>query len=430
MEKLHLKKIEKIAGTVQMPGSKSISNRILLLAALAQGQTKITNLLDSDDVRLMLKALQDLGVSIELSKDKTSCIVQGCAGQLPCRDGLSLFLGNSGTTMRFLTAVLCGFGEFPAEIILTGEPRMYQRPIEHLVTALKQAGAEIDYLENFGYPPVVCKNKGIIGGIIEVDGSISSQFLTALLLSAPLATQGLEINVKGDLVSKPYIEITIQMMADFGVKVINHNYQKFIIPAGQKYISPTNYRVENDASSASYFLAAGAISGAIRVEGISQKSLQGDKMFAEILQKMGAKVTWGDDFIEVREGDLKAIDCDLNHIPDVAMTMAVLALFAKGETIIRNIYNWRVKETDRLKAMATELAKLGAKVVEGEDFIKVTGLDKENFKFAEIETYNDHRIAMCFALVAFAKEITILDPHCTSKTFPEFFEIFTKLTNR
>lgn len=430
MEKLTLQPISLVLGEINLPGSKSLSNRALLLAALAHGTTTVTNLLDSDDIRHMLNALKALGVQYDLSEDKTVCTVQGVGGAFEWNDGLSLFLGNAGTAMRPLTAALCLKGQSEAEVILTGEPRMKERPILHLVDALRQAGASVQYLENEGYPPIAIRNTGLKGGKIQIDGSISSQFLTALLMAAPLAEGDMEIEIKGDLVSKPYIDITLAMMQDFGVSVQNNDYKTFFVQGNQHYVAPKNrYLVEGDASSASYFLAAGAIKGKVKVTGIGKNSIQGDRLFADVLEKMGAKITWGDDFVQAERGELRGVDMDMNHIPDAAMTIATTALFAEGETVIRNIYNWRVKETDRLTAMATELRKIGATVEEGEDFIRVQPLTLSEFKHAEIETYNDHRMAMCFALVALSNTpVTILDPKCTAKTFPTFFDEFAKIS--
>ncbi len=431
MEKLTLQPIARVEGEINLPGSKSLSNRALLLAALAEGTTQVTNLLDSDDIRHMLNALKALGVKYQLSEDKTVCTVEGEGGAFQWQNGLSLFLGNAGTAMRPLTAALCLKGKQEAEVILTGEPRMKERPIKHLVDALRQAGASVQYLENEGYPPIAIRNTGILGGKIQIDGSISSQFLTALLMSAPLASDDMEIEIIGDLVSKPYIDITLAMMKDFGVTVSHQNYQTFMVKGNQRYISPQKYLVEGDASSASYFLAAGAIKGRVKVTGIGKNSIQGDRLFADVLEKMGTKITWGEDFIQAEQGELRGVDMDMNHIPDAAMTIATTALFAEGETVIRNIYNWRVKETDRLTAMATELRKVGAEVEEGEDFIRIQPLALDQFQHAEIATYNDHRMAMCFSLVALSNTaVTILDPKCTAKTFPTYFEEFEKITIR
>ncbi|EAP7571598.1 3-phosphoshikimate 1-carboxyvinyltransferase [Salmonella enterica] len=424
MESLTLQPIARVDGAINLPGSKSVSNRALLLAALACGKTVLTNLLDSDDVRHMLNALSALGINYTLSADRTRCDITGNGGALRAPGALELFLGNAGTAMRPLVAALC-LGQ--NEIVLTGEPRMKERPIGHLVDSLRQGGANIDYLEQENYPPLRLRG-GFTGGEIEVDGSVSSQFLTALLMTAPLAPEDTTIRVKGELVSKPYIDITLNLMKTFGVEIANHHYQQFVVKGGQQYHSPGRYLVEGDASSASYFLAAGAIKGGtVKVTGIGRKSMQGDIRFADVLEKMGATITWGDDFIACTRGELHAIDMDMNHIPDAAMTIATTALFAKGTTTLRNIYNWRVKETDRLFAMATELRKVGAEVEEGHDYIRITPPAK--LHHADIGTYNDHRMAMCFSLVALSDTpVTILDPKCTAKTFPDYFEQLARMS--
>ncbi|BET96371.1 3-phosphoshikimate 1-carboxyvinyltransferase [Xenorhabdus taiwanensis] len=431
MQSLTLQPISHINGTINLPGSKSVSNRALLLAALAKGTTRLTNLLDSDDIRYMLNALAVLGISYRLSADRTICEVDGMGGRITGKSDIELFLGNAGTAMRPLAAALClgdsSLGDSGMSVVLTGEPRMKERPIGHLVDALRQGGAEIDYLEQENYPPLHIKG-GFLGGKVTVDGTVSSQFLTALLMAAPLAKNDTEIHIQGDLVSKPYIDITLALMKSFGVTVDNEQYQAFHIKGQQQYLSPEQYLVEGDASSASYFLAAAAIKGGtVRVTGIGRNSLQGDTKFANVLEQMGATIRWGDDFVECERGTLTGIDMDMNAIPDAAMTIATTALFAQGETVIRNIYNWRVKETDRLNAMATELRKIGAEVEEGDDYIRVFPPEKLNH--AEIETYNDHRIAMCFSLVALSDTpVTILDPGCTAKTFPDYFNQLEKLS--
>ncbi|TFH74882.1 3-phosphoshikimate 1-carboxyvinyltransferase [Gammaproteobacteria bacterium LSUCC0112] len=422
---LTLNPVSHIQGDVTLPGSKSLSNRILLLAALAKGETRISNLLDSDDVRFMLQALRALGVSYELSEDKTRCVVHGNAGPLTHDGVLSLFLGNAGTAMRPLTAALAaGNGEFE----LTGEPRMSERPIADLVDALVACGANIEYTGPHGFPPLRIHAAGLNGGKVSIRGNISSQFLTAMLMTAPLCREDLDMTVEGELVSKPYIHITLDVMKRFSVQVENHNDQRFVIRAGQHYVAPGDIMVEGDASSASYFLAAAAIAGGtVRVHGTGTASVQGDARFAEVLEQMGAIVTWGDTWIEVSKGELNGVDVDLNHIPDAAMTIATTALFAKGPTAIRNIYNWRVKETDRLTAMATELRKVGAQVEEGNDSIVIHPPTK--ILPAAIDTYNDHRMAMCFSLAAFGDSaIVINDPGCISKTFPNYFELFCAMT--
>jgi 3-phosphoshikimate 1-carboxyvinyltransferase len=425
MKTLTLEPIAKVEGVVHLPGSKSISNRALLLAALAKGTTRITNLLDSDDVSHMLNALTALGVQFSLSADKTVCEITGVAGVFQHKEPLELFLGNAGTAMRPLTAALAVSN---VDVTLTGEPRMYERPIGHLVDALLQWNADIEYLQHKDYPPLRIRGKALAGGKISIDGSVSSQFLTAVLMAAPLLSGDSEIVISGELVSKPYIDITLALMARFGVAVENKNYQSFFIKGNQQYQSPGDFLVEGDASSASYFLAAAAIKGGtIKVTGIGKNAVQGDIHFADALEAMGATVDWGYDYISVTRNQLKGIDRDYNAIPDAAMTIATTALFAEGPTAIRNVYNWRVKETDRLNAMATELRKVGAEVEEGEDYILIT--PPAELKHASIATYNDHRMAMCFSLVALSNTaVTIEDPDCTRKTFPQYFEVFSTLS--
>ena len=372
----------------------------------------------------MLNALTKLGINYRLSEDKTQCVVQGNGGAFNVAEPLELFLGNAGTAMRPLCAALAASN---VDTVLTGEPRMEERPIGDLVDALREADADVTYLKNEGYPPLQIKGKTLNGGEMSVDGSVSSQFLTALLMAAPLFSGDVTIRIKGELVSKPYIDITLDTMAKFGVTVKNDNYQTFTISGDAKYIAPGKFMVEGDASSASYFLAAGAIKGGtVRVTGIGQNSIQGDIRFADVLEAMGATVVWNDEYVEITGAPLKGVNMDMNHIPDAAMTIATTALFAEGPTTMTNIYNWRVKETDRLAAMATELQKLGAKVEEGHDYIKVWPTD--SLKHAEIDTYNDHRIAMCFSLVALSDTpVTINDPGCTRKTFPDYFTRFKTL---
>ena len=419
MEQLTLNPINKINGEIFLPGSKSLSNRALLIAALAKGTTKITNLLVSEDIEHMLNALAKLGVEYTLSECGTECTVVGNNGFFDVKAPVELYLGNAGTAMRPLCAALAAStGEF----VLTGEPRMKERPIGHLVNALTQLNADTTYLENKDYPPLKIKGKALTGSTVNIDGSISSQFLTSILMVAPLLTTDSNIVIEGELVSKPYIDITLDIMSRFGVEVQNNGYQSFNVKGNQSYQSLSKYMVEGDASSASYFLAAGAIKGGeVTVHGVGKLSVQGDKHFADVLEKMGAEVIWGDESITVTGNALTAVDMDMNHIPDAAMTIATTALFAKGTTTIRNIYNWRVKETDRLTAMATELRKVGAEVVEGEDYISIT--PPSSLKHAEIDTYNDHRVAMCFSLVALSDTpVTINDPKCTAKTFPDYFD--------
>jgi len=423
---LTLKPVKRIDGEVNLPGSKSLSNRALLIAALAEGTTTITNLLESDDTRHMLNALKALGVDYTLSEDGTECIVTGNGGPFITTEPLELFLGNAGTAMRPLAAALTlGEGEY----VLTGEPRMKERPIGHLVDALRQAGANITYLENENYPPLKIIADGLAGGEVSIDGTVSSQFLTALLMAAPMAQNDMTITIKGELVSKPYIDITLDIMRIFGVEVENEDYARFQVKSGQRYRAVDSFMVEGDASSASYFLAAAAIKGGrVKVTGIGKKSVQGDVAFADVLAKMGANVKWGDDYIMVEKGELHAVDMDFNHIPDAAMTIATTALFAEGTTTLRNIYNWRVKETDRLHAMATELRKVGAEVEEGKDYLSVT--PPAQLKHAAIDTYDDHRMAMCFSLLALDPvSVTINEPECTAKTFPTYFEVLESISH-
>ena len=423
MDSLTLQPIRKVDGTIVLPGSKSLSNRILLLAALARGTTRIHNLLDSDDIRHMLAALGQLGIGLELSADKTECRVVGGGG--PFREARAeLFLGNAGTAMRPLCAALClGKGEFT----LSGEPRMHERPIGHLVDALRQAGATIEYLGQDGYPPLRIRAHGLAGGRVGIDGSISSQFLTALLLAAPLAQDDTTIELVGPLVSGPYVDMTLAVMKRFGVDVARSAGGGFLVRGGQTYRSPGDALVEGDASSASYFLAAAAIrGGTVRVRGVGSESVQGDVRFVDVLAQMGATVRRGPDWLEVTRGTLRGVHIDASEFPDAAMTVATTALFAEGPTTIEGIYNWRVKETDRLTAMATELRKVGAEVVEGKDRIQVT--PPRALRAATIDTYKDHRMAMCFSLAALGDAaITINDPGCTSKTFPEYFDELARL---
>ncbi len=427
MKTLTLSQIPRVEGTVHLPGSKSISNRVLLLAALAEGETTITNLLHSDDIEHMLNALNLLGVSCQLSDDKTQCRVTGQAGLFRHQAALELFLGNAGTAMRPLAAALAASD---VAVTLTGEPRMYERPIGHLVDALRQWGADITDLKDDGFPPLKITGQSLTGGAVTVDGSISSQFLTALLMVAPLLSHDSVIEIKGELVSKPYIDITLALMARFGVQVDNQQYQRFVVHGRQQYLSPGHWLVEGDASSASYFLAAAAIGGGtVTVTGIGRNAVQGDIHFADALEAMGATVNWTDSSISVTRNELYGVDRDYNAIPDAAMTIATAALFAKGPTVIRNIYNWRVKETDRLHAMATELRKVGATVEEGHDYIRIE--PPHAIQHASIATYNDHRMAMCFSLVAFAAcGVTIEDPDCTRKTFPNYFEVLNSLIQK
>ncbi len=424
MQSLTIQPINEISGEVRLPGSKSISNRALLLAALASGETRLSNLLISDDTHVMLESLRQLGVKIRISNGDH--FVTGCAGPLVTdAQSFELNLGLAGTALRPLTAALTlGRGTFR----LDGNKRMRERPVAHLVDGLRQLGADIRYVHKEGYPPLEVRGNGLNGGTIEMRGDISSQFLTSLLLAAPLASETVNVSILGEQVSKPYLDITVHMMRAFGADAGHDAYQTFTVQPGP-YVSPGNLLVEGDASSATYFLAAGAVRGSgIRVVGIGEGSVQGDVTFTQVLAAMGARVKTLTDAIEISPGKLHGVTLDLNHIPDAAMTAAVLALFAEGPTRIENIYNWRVKETDRIEAMATELRKLGADVNEGRDYIEVT--PPSQFKAATIDTYGDHRMAMCFSLAALGgAPITINDPGCVSKTFPDYFEVFDSLAS-
>ena len=430
-EFLDLPPLSSASGTVTLPGSKSISNRVLLLAALCEGTTTIHDLLDSDDTRVMLDALAVLGCGIR--RDGANQVhIDGLAGK-PVNTQAQLFLGNAGTAMRPLTAALAVLG---GDFQLSGIPRMHERPIGDLVDALRQLGCQIDYLQNEGFPPLRIGTPTLnLQDPIKVRGDVSSQFLTALLMALPLAArQDIVIEVVGELISRPYIEITLNLLARFGVAVQRDDWQRFTIPAGCKLRSPGEIHVEADASSASYFIALGAIAtgdrdqNVIRIQGVGADSIQGDIRFVEAARMMGATIKSGANWLEVSRGawPLKAIELDCNHIPDAAMTLAVMALYADGTTTLRNIASWRVKETDRIAAMAAELRKLGALVEEGADFIQVTPpANASQWRSASVHTYDDHRIAMCFSLAAFNPAriaVRIEDPKCVAKTFPDYFE--------
>jgi 3-phosphoshikimate 1-carboxyvinyltransferase len=421
------------SGNVSLPGSKSISNRVLLLAALSEGKTWVHDLLDSDDTQVMLNALAQMGC--EMQKHERSVCITGLGGVLKNKSPMTLFLGNAGTAMRPLCAALSLLG---ANVTLTGVARMYERPIKDLVEALQQIGAKIDYLQDPGFPPLALKEAPIsIQSDIQVRGDVSSQFLTALLLALPLVSQSSDIRIQvlGELISKPYIEITLNLLAQFGVQVKRDEWRTFTIPKGSKYTSPGLIHVESDASSASYFIAAGALSrsnGTLKIQGLGEHAIQGDIRFIDAARLMGAQITTGANFLEIHASSepLKGIDLDCNHIPDAAMTLVMMALFARGETLLRNIGSWRVKETDRISAMVKECRKLGATVEEGPDWIRIQPLQEHHWKSASIHTYDDHRMAMCFSLAAFnpgGKTIRIEDPKCVAKTFPNYFETFFDL---
>lgn len=434
---LDLPPLQAAAGSVRLPGSKSISNRVLLLAGLAEGETLIHDLLASDDTAVMLEALRQLGCTI--TQDGSQLRVRGVGGQLsaPVREaGLKLFLGNAGTAMRPLAAALALLAATQGgQFELSGVPRMHERPIGDLVDALRERGCDIACLGQEGYPPLRLSGPSPLrlSEPVRVRGDVSSQFLTALLLALPLvAREDVVIEVVGELISKPYIHITLALLQRFGIEVRREGWERFIIPAGSRYRSPGEIHVEGDASSASYFVALGALAGIeapVRIEGVGTASLQGDVRFVEAAALMGARIEQGPNWVEVRRGawPLKALDLDCNHIPDAAMTLAVMALYADGPSTLRNIASWRVKETDRIAAMAAELKKLGAQVEEGPDWLRVHPL--KDWRAASIHTYDDHRVAMCFSLAALNPLITgrpvpvrIEDPACVAKTFPDYFE--------
>ena len=435
--------IRSIEGSVELPGSKSLSNRALLLAALAEGDCKLKNLLRSEDIEYMFGALAVLGVQVRAEPGATEVGVQGCGGHFPAAgtdggDGATeLFLGNAGTAMRPLTAAVAAAAQ--GTFVLDGIPRMRERPIQDLVDALKALGVDAECTLGTGCPPVRVVARGLPGGTVDVAGGVSSQFLSALLMAAPLANDDLEIRVTGGLVSKPYVELTIGLMRKFGavVETEGAGLERIKVPGGQTYASPEEVFVEGDASSASYFMAGAAITGGtVKVVGCGSESVQGDVRLAEVLEKMGARVEWGPNSITVTGGEpqgphgrrLRGITEDCNDIPDAAMTAAVAALFAEGPTRIENVYNWRLKETERMVAICTELRKLGAEVEEGHDFCVIH--PPERLVSAEIETYDDHRMAMAFALAACQTDatVTILDPGCTRKTFPDYFDVLKSVS--
>ena len=422
-----------VSGTVRLPGSKSISNRVLLLAALCEGQTTVRDLLDSDDTRVMLQALRQLGCGVAV--DGTTAVIDGLGGRAR-QPHAELFLGNAGTAMRPLTAALAVLG---GDYALSGIPRMHERPIGDLVDALRALGCSVQYLGQDGFPPLHIGQPNLkLDQPIPVRGDVSSQFLTALLMALPLAAQAQDIviDVVGELISKPYIEITLQLLARFGVKVQRNGWARFVIPAGSRYRSPGEIHVEADASSASYFIAAGALSASasgpngLKIEGVGEASIQGDIRFVKAARLMGAQIDSGPNWLRAERGTwpLKAIDLDCNHIPDAAMTLGVMALYADGPSTLRNIASWRVKETDRIAAMAAELRKLGAEVEEGADFIRIT--PPSVWQAASLHTYDDHRMAMCGSLAAFnaaGLPVRIEDPKCVAKTFPDYFETLFEL---
>jgi 3-phosphoshikimate 1-carboxyvinyltransferase len=412
---------------VRVPGSKSLTNRALLIAALADGTTHLTNALFSDDSHYFAKALQTLGFDVQLDEEKFEMTVTGLGGKIPAKKA-ELFIGNAGTAARFLSAFLTlGQGEY----ILDGEPRMRERPIGDLVDALEQLGCDIQPMQNAEgqiCPPVKINASGLQGGKTKIAGDISSQFLSALLMVAPYAQSPIEIGLTTELNSKPYVDMTINIMKDFGVEVKRNGYQSFAVPITNYQLPTTNYPIESDASAASYFFAAPAIcGGTVKVENISRKSVQGDIRFLDVLQQMGCTVTESDNCILVTgNSPLHGIDIDMCDIPDTAQTLAAIAPFADSPTRIRGIASARVKETDRVYATCTELKRLGVSVEEHEDGMTIYPVEK--MRAASIQTYNDHRMAMAFSLIGLRFDgVTIENPSCVSKTFPNFFEVLETL---
>jgi 3-phosphoshikimate 1-carboxyvinyltransferase len=425
MDSLTLPPCRLAQGVLQPPGSKSIANRALPLSALASGSTRLVNLPDGEDVELMQKALLKLGVA--QIPDGDAVRITGLGGGFSAVAPLDLFLGNSGTSTRTLTALLAASsGEFTVD----GVERMRERPIGDLVDALDPLAGDtqVTYSAKPGFPPLRILARGLEGGRTRIKGNISSQFLTGLLLALPLCRKAAEVEVEGELVSAPYVDLTLRVMQSFGVTVVNEDFRRFRLEKPQGYRSPGEYRVEPDASSASYFLAAGAIAGGrVEVRGLDKESLQGEARFASALEKMGAKVTYGKGFIAVEKAGLRGIDINVDDMSDTGMTLAVTALFAEGPTTIRGIGNWRVKETDRIAAMAKELRKVGAQAEEGRDWITVR--PPAALSHAVIDTYQDHRMAMCFSLVSLGNiPVTINDPGCTRKTYPGYFKDFAGIT--
>ena len=422
INKIEIKPRSRINAEIDIPGSKSITNRALIIAAMSDGECVLRNALFSDDTKYMQLALKELCIEVKSNESTNEIIVVGKKGII-CKPQNDLYLGNAGTAIRFLTS-LTAIGE--GEFILTGDERMQERPIGDLVDGLKSLGARISYLKNEGYPPIKVISSRLNGGKTKMKGNISSQFFSSILISGAYAKNDVEVEVVGEMVSKPYIDITIKVMQDFGVQSINEGYKYFKIPSEQVY-KHQDYTIEGDASNASYFFAAAAITGGrVRVNNIDFSTKQGDIEFVKILEKMGCSINDGKNFIEVKGGPLKGIDIDMHNISDVVQTLAVVALFAKGRTVIRNVANMRVKETDRLRALYNELSKLGAKIIEMEDGLVINPID--NYNPSAIDTYNDHRMAMSFSLAGLKiNGIIINDPGCVSKTFPNYFTLFNSL---
>lgn len=418
---LNLKKIESVKGKVIIPGSKSLSNRALLVSSLAKGNTTLLNVLKSDDTARMIEALQTLSVKLNVNMNKID--IQGIDGVFSgdlCQK--ELYLGNAGTAMRPLCSVLSvSKGVYK----LTGEPRMMERPIGPLTEALKSIGLNIEYLNNDGFPPLLIRGSKVNSHEVTISGTTSSQFISALLMTAPVCG-GLKIKIVGDLISKPYVDLTIDLIEKFGAKVLRNGYKEFeVLPTG--YTSPSSYLIEGDATSATYFGAAAAIAGEVEIYGLSKNSVQGDFKFFSVLEKMGAKVTYLENSVIVKKDKLHGIDIDMNAMPDAAMTLVPMALYTDSPVTIRNIASWRVKETDRIQAMVNEMSKLGVCVSSGNDYISIDASQRNNIT-PSFDTYNDHRMAMCMSLVAFDREININDPECINKTFPAYFSLLKRVS--
>lgn len=419
--KVGLKTALKEGAEVMLPPSKSLSNRALLLASLGRGRCLVRNVLKSDDTARMIGALQALGVSLEV-KDAGDVLIEGTGSLFESGKPLTLDLGNAGTAMRPLCAALAlSSGTFT----LTGVERMMQRPIGHLVEALRAMGCKIEYLKNEGFPPLKIEGTAVENAQTVIDGSASSQFISALLMTGPCLKGGLKLKVAGTLISKPYVDLTISLMEQFGAKVKREGYEFFEV-LGTGYSNPPEALIEGDASSASYFMAMGAIAGPIVIYGAGSKSEQGDLKFADVLSQMGADIKVNEDCIIVNKSNLHGIDIDMNDMPDAAMTLIPLCLYADGPVAVRNVGSWRVKETDRIAALAKEMRKVGVKVEEGPDYLVVDG-SVRNREIPQFATYDDHRMAMCLSLVAFDRPVLIEDPDCTKKTFPGYFEVFDRL---
>ena len=421
MKEITLKASKQVRGCIKLPGSKSITNRVLLMAALGCGVTKLIDPLRSEDTDQMINALIKLGVSVkEVNDDKNIIEIKGVEHNFPNKN-TNLFLGNSGTTFRPLAAVL---SMMRGDYYLSGIDRMHERPIKDLVDALEQMGSSIRYEKDHGYPPITINNSSIeISEPIQIKGDISSQYLTALLIAGPISNNEFNIEVIGDLISKPYIDITLKLLTKFNIFYSNDNWRSFSLKKDFVYRNPTKIFVEGDASSASYFFAAASLAGSIEIKGINKDSIQGDLKFLDIISKMGAKIEYKPDSIQVSKAtNLKGLEIDCIEIPDAAMTLAIMAVFADKPTKLKNIGSWRVKETDRILAMDNELTKMGVEVSTTHDSITIFPQKQLNNNIS-IETYNDHRIAMCFSLFCLKNlNITIQDPNCVNKTYPDYFK--------